>query len=53
MGRPAKILSKEDLLRAMSQTRSNRAAARYLHVSYNNLKNMLNFIKMIRLVSLY
>ena len=34
MGRPAKILSKEDLLRAMSQTRSNRAAARYLHVSY-------------------
>ena len=38
MSRPAKILSKEDLLRAMKMTRSNRAAARYLHVSYNHYK---------------
>ena len=36
MGRPSKILSKDDLLRAMKMTRSNRAAARYLHVSYNH-----------------
>lgn len=38
MGRPSKILSKDDLLRAMKMTRSNRAAARYLHVSYNHYK---------------
>lgn len=38
MARPAKILLKEDLLRAMERTRSNRAAARYLHVSYNHYK---------------
>lgn len=38
MGRPAKILKKEDVLRAVQQTRSNRAAARYLHVSYNHYK---------------
>ena len=38
MGRAAKILSKEDCLRAMKMTRSNRAAARYLHVSYNHYK---------------
>ena len=41
MARPSKILTKEDLLRAMSQTRSNRAAARYLHVSYNHYKKYL------------
>lgn len=38
MARPSKILTREDLLRAMGQTRSNRAAARYLHVSYNHYK---------------
>ena len=37
MGKPAKILSKEDLERAMKMSRSNFAAARYLHVSYNCL----------------
>jgi len=38
MGRPSKILKKDDLLRAMKNTRSNLAAARYLHVSYNHYK---------------
>jgi len=33
-----KFLSKDDLLRAMRVTRSNRAAARYLRVSYNHYK---------------
>tara|TARA_S200002703_G_scaffold43808_3_gene38176 strand:- start:2256 stop:2891 length:636 start_codon:yes stop_codon:yes gene_type:complete len=34
----AKPLSKEQILAAMSQTRSNRAAARYLNVSYPHYK---------------
>lgn len=38
MGRPAKFLSKDDILRAMKKTRSNRAAARYLGCSYNHYK---------------
>lgn len=38
MARPSKILKKEDIERAMKTTRSNRAAARYLHVSYNHYK---------------
>jgi hypothetical protein len=38
MGRPAKILKKEDIQRAMKMTRSNRAAARYLHVSFTHFK---------------
>ena len=38
MPKPAKILTKEDILRAMKMTRSNFAAARYLHVSYNHYK---------------
>ena len=38
MGRPAKILKKEDIQRAMKMTRSNRAAARYLHVSFTYYK---------------
>ena len=45
MARPSKILTKEDLLRAMSQTRSNRAAARYLHVSYNHYKKYAKMYK--------
>ena len=46
MARPSKILTKEDLLRAMSQTRSNRAAARYLHVSYNHYKKYAKMYKL-------
>ena len=38
MARPSKILTKEDILRAQKMTRSNFAAARYLHVSYNHYK---------------
>ena len=38
MGRPAKILKKEDIERAMKTTRSNRAAARYLNCSYQHYK---------------
>lgn len=45
MPRAAKILSKEDLLRAMKMTRSNRAAARYLHVSYNHYKKYAKMYK--------
>ena len=45
MARPSKILTKEDLQRAMSQTRSNRAAARYLHVSYNHYKKYAKMYK--------
>lgn len=45
MGRPAKILSKEDILRAMKMTHSNRAAARYLHVSYNHYKKYAKLYK--------
>lgn len=38
MGRPSKFLSKDDVLRAMTKTRSNAAAARYLGCSYNHYK---------------
>jgi DNA-binding NarL/FixJ family response regulator len=37
----AKPLSKEQILAAMSQTLSNKAAARYLHVSIRIIKNGL------------
>jgi hypothetical protein len=45
MGKPAKILSKEDLERAMKMSRSNFAAARYLHVSYNHYKKYAKLYK--------
>jgi 5-methylcytosine-specific restriction endonuclease McrA len=45
MGRPAKILKKEDILRAMKTTRSNRAAARYLHVSFTHYKKYAKVYK--------
>ena len=38
MARPSKIITKEDILRAQKVTRSNMAAARYLHVSYQHYK---------------
>lgn len=45
MGRPSKILTKEDILRAQKATRSNLHAARYLHVSYNHYKKYARMYK--------
>ena len=45
MARPSKILTKEDILRAQKVTRSNMAAARYLHVSYNHYKKYAKMYK--------
>lgn len=45
MGRPSKILTKEDILRAMKVTRSNLHASRYLHVSYNHYKKYAKMYK--------
>lgn len=45
MGRPSKILKKEDIERAMVSTRSNRAAARYLHVSFTHYKKYAKMYK--------
>jgi hypothetical protein len=45
MARPAKIITKEDILRAQKVTRSNMAAARYLHVSYNHYKKYAKMYK--------
>ena len=45
MARPSKILYKEDILRAQKMTRSNMAAARYLHVSYNHYKKYAKMYK--------
>src|SRR6056300_1553058 len=45
MPAPSKILSKEDILRAQKMTRSNMAAARYLHVSYNHYKKYAKMYK--------
>jgi len=45
MPTPKKILTKEDILRAMKMTRSNLAAARYLHVSYNHYKKYARMYK--------
>jgi len=44
-GRPAKILTKEDILRAQKVTRSNMAASRFLHVSYNHYKKYAKMYK--------
>ena len=45
MPRASKILTKEDILRAQKMTRSNMAAARYLHVSYNHYKKYAKMYK--------
>lgn len=45
MARPSKIITKEDILRAQKVTRSNMAAARYLHVSYNHYKKYAKMYK--------
>tara|TARA_R100001460_G_C3520126_1_gene172476 strand:+ start:55 stop:408 length:354 start_codon:yes stop_codon:yes gene_type:complete len=44
MPRP-KPLSKQDILNAMDKTSSNRAAARYLHVSFNHYKKFAKLYK--------
>ena len=38
LGRPAKLLTEQQIRHAMKRTRSNRAAARYLNVSYPTYK---------------
>jgi hypothetical protein len=45
MPRAAKILTKEDIVRAQAMTRSNFAAARYLNVSYNHYKKYAKLYK--------
>ena len=40
-----KPLSKQDILNAMDKTSSNRAAARYLHVSFNHYKKFAKLYK--------
>ena len=45
MGRSSKILTKEAIERAMKTTRSNRAASRYLHVSYTHYKKYAKMYK--------
>lgn len=44
-GRPTKILTKEDILRAQKVTRSNMSAARYLSVSYLHYKKYAEMYK--------
>lgn len=41
----SKILTKEDILRAMKVTKSNMHAARHLHVSYNHYKKYAKMYK--------
>lgn len=41
----AKIYTKEDIIRAHSATKSNRAAARYLHCSYQHYKKYARLYK--------
>lgn len=41
----AKVLTKEQILLAMSRTKSNRAAARFCHVSYNHYKRYAKLYK--------
>lgn len=45
MARPSKPLTREDIERAMRVTLSNRAAARYLHVSYPHYKKYATLYK--------
>ena len=45
MAKQKKILTKEKILEAQSRTRSNRAAARYLHVSYPHYKMYASMYK--------
>ena len=44
-GRPSKILLREDIERAIRMTKSNKAAARYLHCSFPHYKKYANLFK--------
>jgi len=44
-GRPRKVLTKEQILGAMKNTNSNRAASRYLHVSFDHYKKYAKLFK--------
>ena len=45
MGAPKKVITKEMVLAAMAKTKSNRAAARYLNVSYIHFKKYAQLYK--------
>ena len=45
-GRPRKDLTRQDIERAIKMTKSNKAAARYLHVSFPHYKRWLSYIRM-------
>jgi hypothetical protein len=45
MAKPKKILSKDQILEAQKRTKSNRAAARYLHVSWGHYKSYSTMYK--------
>ena len=52
-GRPSKILTREDIERAIRMTKSNKAAARYLHVSFPHYKTYARLYKNDDGVTLY
>ena len=52
-GRPRKILTREDIERAIKMTKSNKAAARYLHVSFPHYKEYAKMYKSEDGVTLY
>ena len=44
-GRPGKILTREDIERAIKMTKSNKAAARYLHCSFPHYRKYATLFK--------
>jgi len=52
-GRPSKILTREDIERAVRMTKSNKAAARYLHVSLPHYRQYAKLFKNEDGVTLY
>ncbi len=44
-GRPSKILTREDIERAVKMTKSNKAAARYLHCSFPHYRKYASLFK--------
>ena len=45
MAKPKKIITKDKILEAQNRTKSNRAAARYLHISYPHYKMYASMYK--------